>query len=91
VRDVAKYYFTYGMDERYPFVGGWTEIEAPDSGTACRIFRAVHPDRISGCMNCASVYGENDFSRSRMRIDGNFGKRCVERITIERLESEESV
>ena len=41
---MSKFYFTYGS-EGHPFVGGWTEVEAPDLGTACATFRAFHPDK----------------------------------------------
>ena len=34
-----KYYFTYGTDGQ-PFVGGWTEVEAPNADIACAAFRA---------------------------------------------------
>ena len=40
---MPKFYFTYGA-EGQPFVGGWTEVEAPDGHAACAAFRAYHPD-----------------------------------------------
>lgn len=42
-----KYYFTYGSDG-HPYIGGWTEVEAPDAKMACMAFRAVHPDKGTG-------------------------------------------
>lgn len=30
---MARFYFTYGTDGQ-PFVGGWTEVEAPNYGAA---------------------------------------------------------
>ena len=32
--EMPKFYFTYGTDGQ-PFVGGWTEVEAPDRRAAC--------------------------------------------------------
>ena len=79
------FYFTYGS-EGYPFYGGWTEIEAPDERTACAIFRAFHPDRVEGFINCAFVYTEAAFKKTKMAGPaGNFGARCHERITVTRV------
>ena len=44
---MPKFYFTYGT-EGQPFVGGWTEVEAPDGHAACAAFRACHPDKTEG-------------------------------------------
>lgn len=80
-----KYYFTYGT-EGQPFVGGWTEVEAPNADMACAAFRAVHPDKVPGSLNCSSAYTEEFFLRSCMATpDGNFRKFCHERITFSRL------
>lgn len=77
-----KFYFTYGM-EVYPFCGGWTEIEAEDYNMACNIFRAFHPDKIDGLLNCCSVYSEEDFKKTVMGIKGsNLGYSCHEKITV---------
>lgn len=78
-----KLYFTYGSDGQ-PFVGGWTEVEAPDVHTACAAFRAYHPDKTEGLLNCSSIYNQNDFERTEMYRNGNFGSRCHEVITIQR-------
>lgn len=66
-----KFYFTYGSDG-HPFVGGWTEVEASDIHTVCRLFRAVHPDKISGIMNCSCCYSQEQFNATRMGETGNF-------------------
>lgn len=60
-----KYYFTYGTDGQ-PFVGGWTEVEAPTANLACAAFRAVHPDKEPGILNCSSAYTEESFLGSCM-------------------------
>lgn len=79
------FYFTYGT-EGQPFYGGWTEIEAPNEDAACALFRAVHPDKADGFLNCSSVYPEEWFKKSRMfGPEGNFGFRCHERITVTRV------
>ncbi len=81
---MPKFYFTYGS-EGQPFFGGWTEVEAPDRRTACAAFRAFHPDKTEGLLNCCSVYEEEDFKRTSMYgPGGNFGYRCHETITLRR-------
>ena len=57
---MAKFYFTYGTDGQ-PFFGGWTEVEAPDAHAACAAFRAYHPDKTEGLVNCSSIYDEEKF------------------------------
>ena len=78
---MATFYFTYGL-EGQPFTGGWTEVEAPDMDTACAVFRTVHPDRHRGCLNCGSVYNEEQFRKTSMYRDGNYGARCQERLAL---------
>lgn len=51
---MPKFYFTYGT-EGQPFVGGWTEVDAPDDHTACDVFRAYHPDKTDGLLNCSGL------------------------------------
>lgn len=80
---MAKFYFTYGT-ENYPFIGGWSEIEAPDRDTAIDMFKKCHPSRRhEPCelLNCAFVYSEDEFKLTDMKSHGNFGKRCHEVIT----------
>lgn len=60
---MAKFYFTYGTDGQ-PFFGGWTEVEAPDAHAACAAFRAYHPDKTEGLVNCSSIYDEERRSSS---------------------------
>ena len=82
------YYFTYGHDEEYPYVGGWTEICVPDclgEHDAREIFEIFHPNRAeSGCINCAGVYSQESFEATRMAKEGNFGKTCHEHIILHR-------
>lgn len=81
---MKKFYFTYGTDGQ-PFVGGWTEVEAPNYGAACAAFRAYHPDKTEGLLNCSSVYDEENFKRTEMDgPNGNFHRFCHETITLRR-------
>lgn len=82
--DMEIFYFTYGS-EGQPFPGGWTEIEAPDARSACALFRAFHPDKTEGLLNCSSVYSEDGFFKTEMPKEGNLGSRCRERITVTRV------
>lgn len=82
---MPQFYFTYGTDGQ-PFVGGWTEIEAPNEESARAVFRAFHPDRHQGLLNCCDVYTEERFKKTGMAgPEGNFGRRCRERITVTRV------
>lgn len=72
---VKKFYFTFGTSESYPFQGGWVEIFAEDRKKAAEVFRKHHPDKFEGTLNCADVYSEEGFSKTKM-VDGNFGERC---------------
>ncbi len=78
---MAKFYFTYGT-EGQPFVGGWTEVEAPNVRIACIAFRAYHPDKTEGLLNCSSVYTEEQLKSTEMFSTGNFGFRCHETIVL---------
>ena len=80
---MAKFYFTYGTDGQ-PFFGGWTEVEAPDAHAACAAFRAYHPDKTEGLVNCSSIYDEEQFKLTEMYRESNFGFRCHEIITLRR-------
>lgn len=84
---MPKFYFTYGTEEQ-PFRGGWSEVIAPDMGTACDLFRVVHPCKESNLLNCSCVYSEEDMMRTDMFINGNFGHKAHEviELTITKLE-----
>ncbi len=80
---MARFYFTYGT-EGQPFVGGWTEVEAPNAHAAAVAFSIFHPNKIGDLLNCASVYDEEQFKRTKMYQHGNFGHRCHETICLRR-------
>lgn len=69
---MENFYFTYGTNG-HPFVGGWTKIEAPSREAAIAIFRAIHPDKYEGLLNCCSVYDQKEFCKTSMWREGNFG------------------
>ena len=80
---MAKFYFTYGS-EGYPFIGGWTEVEAEEVDEARAAFRAYHPDKINGVLNCSDLYYEAHFKSTSMYRNGNRGNFCHETITLRR-------
>ena len=83
---VAKFYYTYGA-AKHPFSGGWTVVIADNEPEAVRLFRAVHPDRTSGILNCASFYTEENFQRTSMfKSNSNIGHglhEIIQKIIIE--------
>ena len=83
---MAKFYFTYGLDEHYPYVGGWTEVVAHDTETAIQLFRIYHPDKIKSILHCADFYTEEQFSHTKMYKEGkNFGEGCHEIISVTKI------
>lgn len=77
-----NYYFTYGSDDNYPFHGGWTRITTDTIGRACAIFKAIHPCKTDGLLNCAFYYKEDEFKSTDMYSDGNLGAYEHEHITV---------
>lgn len=78
---MPKFYFTYGS-EGHPYVGGWTEIIAPDEEIARGVFRGIHPNPDSDLLKCSSVYSEEQFKQTSMYRNGNMGAYCHEEITV---------
>ena len=81
----AKFYFTYAS-EGQAYSGGWTEVNAPDQSTATRAFQIFHANKSEYLISCAGIYDETSFQQTPMAIHGNFGKRCVESIELNRTE-----
>ena len=83
---MSTFYFTYGSDERFPYQGGWSEVEAPTLKDACDLFRLAHPQRDPTVPvgNYAEVYTEEEFRETSMQFTGNRGARCHERISLMR-------
>ncbi len=80
---MAKFFFTYGTSGQ-PFVGGWTEVEAPSARAAAFAFRAFHPDKVDGLLNCSDMYPQAIFERTEMFQHENLGHRCHETIILRR-------
>ena len=70
------YYFTFGSDPKYPFQGGWVQVEAESLNQAAAIFRQHFPDRTPGVLNCADYYTSAQFYWTGMAEGGNRGERC---------------
>lgn len=75
---MPKFYFTYGSDEKFPFQNGWTEVHAENMGQAESFFRAAHPDKTPGILNCSWVYTQEKFEETDCFKKGNFGAGCHE-------------
>lgn len=73
--------FTYGCSDEQPFVGGWTEVMAPDEETAVRIFEVYHPPVHGDLIPCSSIYTLDEFKATRM-VTSNLGARCHENIIV---------
>ena len=75
------YYFTHGSDAG----GGWTKVLADSYELAVGAFCLYHPRR-DGFIDCSDIYDADDFRKTKMYRNGNFGKRCVEEIRLVREE-----
>lgn len=76
---MSTFFFTHGSDNG----GGWTEVTAENMDQAIDMYSMVHP-RSYGLVSCCSIYTEETFKQTSMYADSNFGKRCVERISLNR-------
>ncbi len=70
------FYYTFGIDDHFPFRGGWVEVEAPTMKEAHALFREHYPDREPGILNCSDYYTEEQFRMSDMQATGNRGAFC---------------
>ena len=68
-----KVFYTFGSDDRFPFCGGWVEVEAPSMKEAHAIFRANYPDRQPGILNSTDYYRESKFTASDKLSTGTRG------------------
>ena len=69
---MPDFYFTYGTSKVFPFRGGWTRVTAPSINVALSAFVAVHPN-IYNSINCANYYTEDEFLKTSMVKEGNYG------------------
>lgn len=74
---VRKFYFTFGLSEKFPYQGGWVEVFAPDRTLAVKTFRSRFPDRNEGVINCSDIYTEEQFRKTEM-VNDNLGAACHE-------------
>lgn len=80
---MAKFYFTYGNRNWYPFQNGWTEVIASDSSQAEHAFKLFHPCLDGSiCVNCDGIFSEEGFAKQDMEVKGNLGHKCWERILV---------
>ena len=76
-----KVFYTFGSDNRFPFCGGWVEIDADNMKQAHAIFRACYPDSEPGILNCSDYYTEAQFNDSDMQSTGNRGAFCHRKLS----------
>lgn len=74
---MAKFYFTFGISDKFPFRGGWVEVFAPDRTRAVATYRCHYPDIHEGIVNCSEIYTEEQFMRTEM-VNNNLGAACHE-------------
>lgn len=61
---MKKYYFIYRPTKTtrgLPYPNGYTQVIANNICDASELFRLVHPDIVSGRLNCTSVLSEEEF------------------------------
>lgn len=69
---MKKYYFTYPMNDRMPFRGGWTTIHAESEQEARNKHKNKYGLSDSGCLRFAFCYSEEEWKNTSMNTDGNF-------------------
>jgi hypothetical protein len=77
--DIEPFRFTYGTSKIHPFNAGWTTVEAQSSGIAEALLLQKHP-KVNGKAPYASCYTDDDWCKTYMRNQGNFGEFEVEKI-----------
>ena len=84
---MPKFYFTYGRERGYDYLGGWTEIIADNRWTAWNVFTALHPKKDGQwrVANCSGIYTEEQWKTMKQsETNRHLGYGCHERITVER-------
>lgn len=86
----TTYYFTYANNKDFPFIGGWTEIEAPSKDVAIQLFNYLHPNtKHPDIVNCSFIYDANEFKNTIMyKYNTNMGHACWEHYEISIKKSE---
>lgn len=77
------FYITYGS-EGHVHVGGWSKVIAPTERDARRLWEMCYPNEVDehGYMKFCGCYSEEEFSKTKMVKDGNFGAFCWEVIEL---------
>lgn len=74
---MKSYYFTFGCNAKHPFKGGWIIIKAKNKKNAEKVFGLYFSDKSDfGECKYSMIYSENEFKRTQMYLNGNYGKRC---------------
>lgn len=75
---LKRFFFTYGTTPKHAYIGGWSEILAPNKMCACVIHNRLHGEE-----SYESVYTEEAFSQW-LRVGKRLGYGCHERIVYQR-------
>lgn len=78
---MKKYYFVYRPTKTtrgLPYPNGYTQVIANNICDASELFRLVHPDIVSGRLNCTYALSEEEFNAK----DSNAHLICHEVISI---------
>lgn len=65
---MKKFYFTFGSDERYPFPNSYVIVHAANLADAIACFRKHIPDVITGVLNCAFYYTQEEWESTSMFV-----------------------
>lgn len=71
-------FFTFGLEDRWQFKGGWVEVHAPTVECAIAVFQAYYPRHPVWLQ----FYTADEFLDTPMAKEGNLGAYCHETITI---------
>ena len=74
-----KYYLTFGS-EGHVFQGGWVEVFADSDDEARQKFEDYYTDSVNedGFLRFSTSYNEEQFKKTNMYKNGNFGNYCYE-------------
>lgn len=75
---MKKWYFTFSLNDHFPYQGGWVIVEAETEHKARKIFNEKYPPFENGLLRCAFVYSEEEFMKTTMAKEGNYDAWCHE-------------
>ena len=73
---MKRFYYTFSIEEIYPFRGGWVEVIAEDKEKATELLETLCPYNASGERSYIEWYSEERFRKTDMNVKGNRGARC---------------